>query len=184
MSEAMNDAVVHFVIGSCPLITIFPYFVIANAHNRMSDEEKDDAKISFNTLCCLLPFTYGIVFAMVYSCLGLVPRKTKNIYTRFVVSGAITSVIISLLLHYVYHIHDEWLELQNPNFCHILVGLFYLVFFYTVGQWIRSQILYGPTKPSSSIPSNIYNTSPASSSSPSSSPIVKKFEEISAKANK
>ena len=53
---------------------------------------------------------------------------------------------MSLLLQFVFHIHEDWLGLENPMLFHIGVGIFYLVLFYTIGQWVRGQLLYGPVK--------------------------------------
>lgn len=184
----MNDAIVHFTIGTCPVITIFPFFILYNVHNRMTDEERENCKISFNTLCLGLPIAYGIIFAMVYSCLSVIPRKTKNTYTRFVVCGALSSLLISLILHYVFHIHDEWLNIQNPSMAHIGIFIFYLIAFYTIGQWLRSQILYGPSPKAPLSSSSIQLPSaPPSAVGKIHSPSVgsgSKFDAIAAKATK
>ncbi len=141
----MNDAIVHFVIGSSPIITIFPYFMLYNAHNRLTDEERKSSRISFQTLCVALPILYGMIFAILYSCCGFIPRKTGNsTYTRFIICGSLTSLLVSLLLHYLFHIHQEWFGIENPNLYHIGTFVFYLVLFYTIGQWLRAQLLYGP----------------------------------------
>jgi hypothetical protein len=190
----MNDAIVHFVIGSSPIVTIFPYFVVYNAWNKLTPDEKKQTKFSFEDVCVVIPILFGVSFALSYYFLQIIPRKTKDIYTRYVVCGAIAGVIVSLVCHYVFRIQTEWMGLESPNSSHIIVGIFYLALFYTIGQWLRSQILYGPTAPSSSS-SSPSSSSSSSSSSPSSSgggnpppsltsPSVTKFDAIKNAATK
>lgn len=194
----MNDAIVHFVLGSSPVITIFPFVMLYTAYNNLTPDERENSRISLSTLCITLPFMYGIIFAMLYNVLSIIPRKTKDTYTRFVVCGALTALIISLILHYVFQIHTDWLKLENPTIYHIGIFVFYLAVFFTIGQWVRAQVLYGPTSPSSSSSSSS-PSSPSSSHMPVQpsvnipkmySPSVNtaasasKFDAIQAKANK
>ena len=186
----MNDAIVHFVIGSSPIITIFPYFMLYNAHNRLPEDDKDECKISFSTLCLGLPFVYGLLFAMLYNCCSFIPRKTKNTYTRFIVCGALSSMMVSILLHYIFHIHEDWFHVENPSMVHVGTLVFYLVLYYTIGQWVRAQILYGPTPSSPSSPPSlsVLPSAPPSAvgkyNSPSVNPVSAKFDAIAAKASK
>jgi len=175
----MNDAIVHFVIGSSPIVTIFPCFVVYNAWIKLTPDEKAQTKFSFEDVCVIIPIVFGVSFALSYYFLQIIPRKTKDIYTRYVVCGAIAGVIVSLVCHYVFRIQTEWMGLENPNSSHIIVGVFYLALFYSVGQWLRSQILYGPTSSSGSSSSS--SSPPSSSSSPPASmtsPSVTKFDAI------
>ena len=52
--------------------------------------------------------------------------------------------LISLILHYIFHVQDRWLKMESPEICHLLTPIFYFVLFYTLGVWMRQQILYGP----------------------------------------
>lgn len=164
----MNDAIVHFTIGSSPLVTIFPFMILYSAYSKLSDEEKEDSKLSFTGLAVLLPIASGVVFAILYNLLGsIIPRKVQNkLYLRFVVCGALSALVVSMVLQSVFHIHEDWLGIQNPLMFHVLVLGFYLVLYYTIGQWLRHQLLYGPTQPSkSSSPSSSSSTSLSGTSS-------------------
>lgn len=167
----MNDAIVHFTIGSSPLVTIFPFMIMYSAYSKLSDEEKEDSKISFAGLAVLLPIASGVVFAILYNMLGsIIPRKVQNkLYLRFVICGALSTFVLSLLLHSVFHIHEDWLGVSNPLMFHFLVLGFYLILYYTIGQWLRHQLLYGPAQPSKSSSSSSSGVPISTSSSSSSS---------------
>lgn len=169
----MNDAIVHFTIGSSPLITIFPFMILYNAYAKLTDEEKEDSKLSFAGLAVMLPIASGVVFAILYNVLGgLIPRKVQNkLYLRFVICGALSTFVMSLILHYVFHIQEDWLDVQNPTMFHLLVLAFYLILYYTIGQWLRYQLLYGPAQPASKSSSSSSSSMavPVSTSSTSSS---------------
>lgn len=194
----MNDAIVHFAIGSCPLITIYPYFILYQSYNRLSEEEKSNVNVSFSTLCITLPILYGILFAVVYHLSSFIPRKVNNsIYLRFVVTGALSSMLVSIFLDYVFNVHRQCLHIDNTMMYHIIVFVFYLVLYYTIGQWFRAQLLYGPGAPTPSFFPK--SNSPALVSKPvppPSKPIVStplttqqqssmtKLDEIQSKLNK
>lgn len=166
----MNDAIVHFTLGTSPLLFLVPYFMIGNAYSQLTEDEKEDSMISFTTLVIGLPIVFGLVFALVYNYLGFIPRKqSKQLYLRFVFSGALAALLVSLLLHYVFHIQDDWMQVENTAMFHGAVFIGYLVYFYTVGQWIRYQVLYGPPSSSSSSSSSGKSKSSSSSSTRSSS---------------
>lgn len=144
----MDDCIIHFTIGSCPLVTIYPYFMLYQAYNNLTDEEKENSPVSFSTLCITLPVIYGLLLAAVYQLTPFVPRKVNNsIYFRFIVAGAISTTLVSILLQSLFDIHRKWFKVENPINVHIAVFMFYLVFYYTVGQWFRAQILYGVGAP-------------------------------------
>ncbi len=171
----MNDAIVHFTLGSTPIVSIFPLIVLSNAYSRMSDDEKEGSQLTIQTLCIALPVMYGLFFATLYSCLGIIPRKIQTTYVRFIVCGALASLCIGLILDYVFHVHEDWLHISNTYIFHIGTFLFYLCLFYTIGQWLRSQILYGPTP--SSPPPTLASRSSSSPSKDSST-----FDNIAIKA--
>lgn len=144
----MNEAVVQFTLGTCPLITIFPFIFLARAYNEMTEDEKETTGISLTSLLIGLPILYGVTFAFLYTGMSFFPRKTSNgIYLRFVMSGGIAGLCMSFILHYFFNIYEEWFHIENVNMIHIFVFLFYLIYFYTIGQWIRYQVLYGPQPP-------------------------------------
>lgn len=161
----MNEAVVHFTLSTCPLITIFPFVLLTQAYNNLSEEEKENTKVSLTSLLIGLPILFGILHAILYLGMGFVPRKTsEGIYLRFIVSGSITALIISLIMHYIFNIYNEWFEIENINMMHIFVFIFYLIYFYTIGQWIRYQVLYGPPLKKKSSSSRSSKSSPSSRS--------------------
>lgn len=116
----------------------------------MSEDEKLSLSISLETLLFFLPIVYGILFAVVYRTLSIIPRKYETFYIRFAICGALAAVLCSLVLHYGFNFYDEWVECDTPEMCHIAVFAFYLVLYITVGTWLRTQLLYGPQAPSSS----------------------------------
>jgi len=144
-TKTMNNAIVHFVIGSTPLVTFFIYFILYIVYHRLSDDEKEESKIQFSTLVMILPPLYGILFALLYFFLGMVPEKNKDIHTRFILAGALSATIVSLILDYVYNIYAHWFHIDNTGLIHIGTFIFYFLFYYTIGEWLRTQILYGPT---------------------------------------
>jgi O-antigen/teichoic acid export membrane protein len=179
MSDA-NDAIVHFVIGSSFFITIFPYLILFFAYKKLTPEEQKESKISLETMCLLLPFFFGISFAVSYRCLKIIPRKNGETYTRFIVCGGISAFIVSLIFDFVLNIQQGWLHMENTTMCHILIPIFYIIVFYTIGIWIRSHLIHGygsgSTDTSSSL-SSTYHT-PGNQSSSSS----KMYDMIQAKA--
>lgn len=159
MAVCIDEEIVHYVIASSIFITMYPLIFVYSGYLHLTPEEQVEKRSVFAGLLFGLPLLFGILFASVYRLLGIVPRKYNGVYLRYIVAGSVSGFLISLILHYGFHIQDTWLNMENPELSHILTPLFYFVFFYTFGSWIRAQILYGST-PSSS----------TSSSSPSSSP--------------
>jgi len=147
MSDEQID-VVYFIIGTSPFIIIYPWLYLYHAYSKLSLHEKDESVISFETLTLLLPLLFGFGIPLMNRLLELlVPRKieflNRYIYLRYIVAGTLTSLLISLLFHYVFHIQDKWLRLENPNISHIIVTVFYFIVFIFIGSWLRSHILYG-----------------------------------------
>lgn len=178
----MNDAIVHFTLGSSPVLCLFPLLILYGAYNKLTDEEKENSRVSFSVLALVLPIIYGILFAMLYSVGGFIPRKTPGaVYLRYVLCGAIATSLVSMLLEYVFKVYDEWFGIENAFHIHVGVGLVFLVIMYTIGQWIRKQVLYGPTPtPSSSSSSPPPVMKPPSSSS-GKSDSASKFDAIASK---
>jgi hypothetical protein len=153
-----NDDVVHFVLGSSIFVSIFPLIVLYTGYNNLTQAQKDESPISFEILAIALPIVYGILTAISYKLLSLVPRKIQDsIYLRYVIAGTVPSIIINFGLQYL-GIHRDWLQMENPSLSYILVPLFYFIYFFTFGQWIRSQLLYGPSEPSKSKSSSSSST--------------------------
>lgn len=148
----MNDAIVHFTLGTCPIITLPPFITLIHAYGNLTVEEKENSFISLPTLLVSLPILVGIFLSIIYSLLGFIPRKTSdNTYLRFVLSGGLTALFMSLIFHYCFNIYEDWFDVENPNIIHICVFISYILYFYTIGQWIRYQVLYGsPVSTSSS----------------------------------
>jgi len=158
----MYEDIVHFIIGSSVMILIFPMLYLHGAYNRLSEEERATLHVSYPTLVLILPILSGFIFACTYRCLSMIPRKYNNIYIRFITTGIMTSLILSLMFHYVFHIQDKWLKMENPVSCHLFVPLFYAIVFWTIGIWVRALILYGPPEPSSKSITNSSTSPPTS----------------------
>lgn len=169
MNEVINDAIVHFIIGASPVVTIFVYIILLHNYYTLTQEEKDEIGSDLVLLFFLLPVLYGIIMAILYICLGSIPRKTSNgIYLRFIISGALASVVVSLLCHYCSTSYNALMKIEDVAMFHVLVFVFYIVFFYTVGQWLRAQLIYGPTPTkSSSSGGSMAHSSSAHPSTPS-----------------
>lgn len=145
-----NDDVVHFVLGSSVFVSIFPLMALYSGYHNLTQSQKENSPISFEVLAITLPITYGILTAISYKLLSFVPRKIQDsIYLRYVVAGVVPCIIINAGLQYL-GIHTDWVQMDNPVLSYLLVPIFYFMFFYTFGQWLRAQILYGPTPKSSS----------------------------------
>jgi hypothetical protein len=93
----------------------------------------------------ILPLIFATTFAIVYNISGIIPRKIRDIYFRFVICGGLSAMIVSLISHYVFNIYHDWMEVENPLNYHIGIFILYTVMFFYIGQWTRSQVLYGPT---------------------------------------
>ncbi len=72
-----------------------------------------------------------------------IPRKVGEQYTRFIVSGSISSFIVSLLLFYIAPFPG--IDRSNAIITSILTAAGYFVLYYTMGVWLRTQIIYGST---------------------------------------
>lgn len=145
-----NIDIIYFIIGSSPFIVIYPWIYLYNAYSKLRPDEKEHSVISFETLAVLLPIFFGIGVIFFNRILeNIVPRKLEirntAYYPRFIISGTITSLTISLLLHYGFHIQDRWLHMDNPHVSHLIIPLFYFIVFATLGIWLRAHILYGPS---------------------------------------
>jgi len=140
----IDEELVHYTIASTIFITLYPYIFIYCGYQNLTPEEKELYQTQFTRLMFLLPIMFGMIFALSYKCMGFIPRKVKNIYIRFIVAGAWTGFLISLILHYIFHVQDRWLKMESPEICHVLTPIFYFILFYTLGVWMRQQILYGP----------------------------------------
>lgn len=149
MAISIDEEIVHYVIASSIFITIYPFIFIYTGYQNLTPLEKEEYSKTFTGLVFALPILFGVLFALGYRLLGFVPRKYNNIYIRYIVAGATTGFLVSLILHYVFHIQDRWLKMENPEASHLLAPIFYFILFYTFGVWVRAQILYGSAPPSS-----------------------------------
>jgi hypothetical protein len=174
MSDSENMQIIHFIIASSPFILIYPYIYLYHSYSQLSEIEKSESVISFEILALLLPLLAGGGFALTYEMLTpIVPRKIKNTYFRYIISGIVTSLLISLIFHYGFHIQDKWIKMSTPETSHLLVPLFYTIIFYTLGVWLRSHILYGSSPSNVIAPKMAYSmpSSPSISPKPSHIPI-------------
>lgn len=165
---SLNEEVVHFTIASCVILTIFPMIYFTYLYEQLLPTQKEQIKFSCSMFNLLFPITYGIVFAIMYRILFFIPRKFPEnadsysaTYVRFVFSGAFAILIISFVVDYFYNIYSI-LEMDAIN-AHAVLFVYYLFLFYTIGSWLRLQILYGPAPKKTSYSS--YPSSPSISSS-------------------
>lgn len=161
----LNEELVHFVIGSSMFIVIYPLIYFYYTYSKMTELEKHALSISLESLLLFLPIVYGVLFALLYSVLSIIPRKYDTFYIRFSVCGALAAVCVSLVLHYGFNVYEEWLECDSPEMCHVGVFSFYLILYLTIGTWLRTQLLYGPQ-----------TSTPSTSPSVISSPIVSSYK--------
>lgn len=162
-----NDDLVHFILSGSMLTSMYPLIFLYQAYNQLTPIEKELSPISFQTLVLLYPIAFGILCAISYRVLFFIPRKFPldasswdAYYFRFIFSGALAGLLISLFLDKVWDIHTQWLKIENTSATHLLVFFFHLAIFYSVGAWCRVQVLYGP-KPKSSSSSSYMNTKPS-----------------------
>lgn len=160
LSESLNDALVHMTIAASPLMSIYPCIYIYNCERELSEYAKSQLQISCETLMITLPLAFGILFALLYNLLTIVPRKYNDVYFRFIFSGALAAALLSVMLQW-FNVQKDMMHIEDPMTCHISVFIFYLFVFTVFGSWYRKQILYGPKQSSS-----------ASSVSPLMSPII------------
>jgi hypothetical protein len=143
----MKDELLHFTIGSSVFIMIYPLVLLYNAHKHMSQEEIDNTTygLSLEMIIFGLPIAFGLLFAFLYKFLTIIPRKYEEIYVRFILTGVLTAVTLSLILDYVFDVPHQWLHIDNTLGFHLGVMVFYFVVFYVIGVWLRTQIIYGST---------------------------------------
>lgn len=155
----MNDAIVHFVLGSTPIFTTIPLIVLYHGYTKLTDEEKLESKISFGSVAILFPILFGFLFALIYYMTSsIIPRKVRDtIYLRYVLSGSIAALCLSLIAHHIFNIYEDWLEIENPLGWHASIFVLYLILFFSLGQWVRQQVLYGPT-PTASVSMPVFSS--------------------------
>jgi hypothetical protein len=152
----MNENLMHFLIGSSVFITIYPMCYLYNLQQQLTEEEKLQVKIPIPLLIMLLPLTFGLLNVCIYQLLELIPRKLGDIYFRFCVGGAVSALILTIFLQFIIgNLHS------NIYFFSTLVVVFYGAVYFSIGVWLRTQIIYGST--------SAYNEALNSSRSSSSS---------------
>ena len=166
----MNDAIVHFTIGSSLFMTIYPCLFLHYGSSQADPRDLETSLVSPPMLMYCTPVIFGALFAFMYAYMGFVPRKYNDFYVRYVVAATAASFVMSILYHYVLHVQDRWFGMEHPEMSHIVVPLFYAGLFSTIGLWLRSQILYGPSPTSSSSSSSSSGSSSGSVLTPSSVP--------------
>lgn len=153
LSEKFNDAIVHFVIGSSPIMSIFPFLILYDTYNRLPESERP---VQLSTLFLVIPLIYGLLFAFTYALLyGIIPRKIRDTYFEFVFCGALSAFLTSIIVDMTWHIYGTVFQEDEPFKYHFAIFAFYFLLYFTFGQWIRAQILFGPPKSSSSSSSSM-----------------------------
>lgn len=144
-SERINDLIVTFTLTSSPITSIIPLGILYNAYNALTPAELKSVP-SFSVLACITPVLFGVFHATMYVMLeNVIPRKVNNnVYLRYIVTGALAAVAIAAVYHAWFNVFVGVMKYENPMVCIASVFVGGLVFFYTIGSWIRYQVLYGP----------------------------------------
>ena len=175
----MSENLLLFLISSSFFINIFPLLYIYLSASALSDDEKDKLKIPHELLYIGIPIATGILFPIIYNSLNFIPRKLNGFYLKFNLSGALSALIISVVLDNVFNIHETLFEADNPFVFHAQIFVCYVILYQVVGIWVYKKIAgyfadrYSPPKVHSPL-----SPTRSSRSTPSSPP-----ESISSKAS-
>lgn len=151
---ATNDMIVHFVLGSCPVITFIPVAILCSQLHILTPRDRERCIVSPEWIIAVSPLVVGALFAVLYYHAGIVPRKLYGQYCRFVLCGAIASTLLTVLIRILLgDTFDVLCGGSIPWAWHGGAFLFYIIYFAMVGQWMRYQVLYGP-QPSASTSSS------------------------------
>ena len=141
-----NDDLVHFTLSSSFFVVMFPLLYLYQAYSNLTETEKKNSKLSFETLALFYPFVFGLIFAIVARIFQFfIPHKINEVYVRYILAGGVSALIISLVLDKIFNIHSDWLRLEDTNLAHLISFVFYILLYTFFWVWFRSQILYGPS---------------------------------------
>lgn len=170
----MLEYLVLFLIANSFFLTIFPMILLHHTYDSLTDHEKEQSKVSVDTLNLMIPVTLGVLFPLMYSLMrSFIPRKVSSMYLRFNLAGATAALIISLVIDNIFGIYETWFEYSSFTI-HISVFVLYFILFQLIGVWVYKKIAEvfsdNSPLPSPSIASSSHSSSSsiASSSSPSS----------------
>lgn len=147
----MSDTILLFLIANSILINIFPLILLNQMNDLLTEEEQKEMWISPTLMYVVIPLLMGILFPLLYANIpGFIPRKLNNIYLRFNLAGAMSALLISILLQSSMGLYDK-LDFENPILVHLSVFVFYFIIFQLVGIWSYKKVAgcfaerYNPT---------------------------------------
>lgn len=136
----MSDSLLLFLIANSIFINIFPFVYLHTTYDSLSEEEKVSSPLSLSSLFILISVSMGLLFPLIYSLIQFIPRKVSGIYIRFNIAGALSAVIISVILDHFLHLYDIWFEEENPLLIHLGVFIFYFCIYQVLGIWLYKRI--------------------------------------------
>lgn len=147
-SEKLNDLIVTFTLTASPITSVIPLGILYHVYSTLTPSELKNVP-SLHILTWLTPTLLGAFHAILYVLLeNVIPRKVNNtIYLRYIVTGALAVLAVASVYHAWFDIFVGVMKYENPMMCLASVFVAGLVFFYTIGSWVRYQILYGPPTP-------------------------------------
>jgi len=141
-SDRLNDIITIFTMTASPLTSIVPLGLMYKAYSDMTKDARKQLP-AFEVIVGLTPILVGAFHAILYVLLeNVIPRKVNSIYVRFVVTGALGALCVSLLYHAWFDIYTTMFAYENLAMVHAVVFVAYLVYFYTIGCWVRWHLQY------------------------------------------
>ena len=159
----MFEYLLLFLIANSFFLTIFPLILLQHTYESLTEFEKEQSRVTVSTLNIIIPIALGILFPIMYSLLrSVIPRKVSGMYLRFNLAGALSALIISVVIDNLFGIYDLWFD-SNPYTMHVTVFVVYFLLFQLIGIWLYKKI------------SEIFMTPPVStkSLSPPSAPSIR-----------
>lgn len=143
----MNEDMLYFIISSSVFINLYILLLLLNAYTHLTVEERVNLKAPLHYLTVFIPLLFGILHPIVYRLIEFVPRKMGDFYTRFVVAGAASGLIMSVVLGHIFKVYEQYFHISGSILgIHVIAFAAYLFIYATIGIWLRIQIVYGSWK--------------------------------------
>jgi hypothetical protein len=143
----LNRLLIHFLIPSSILFTMYPMIYLMYCDSRLTREEQESVTISITQLMVWGPILFGVLFVVLYETMTRIPIQIgATTHVRFIVVGALTVGIISLLMD-ALHVYEQYAHIEHSTrWVHVWVILFYIVLFSTIGVFLSRHLL-PPSRP-------------------------------------
>lgn len=136
----MSEYLLMFLIANSSFLTIFPLMMLQHTYDSLTDFEREQSRIDVTTLNLFIPISLGILFPILYSMMrSFVPRKVSGLYLRFNLAGALSALLISLVIDNLFGIYTLWFD-TNPYTMHVAVFVTYFLLFNVIGVWMYKKI--------------------------------------------